>query len=79
MCQTNSRFYSPALLAEYAYVLAIGAKLYTVTDVKDLYDWEVEHLDAHPLFRRLTEDEMVGCRFFIFSTFLRRHSNKMKS
>jgi len=38
-------------------VLAEGGKLYTVTDVKDLYDWEVMHLSNHPLFEQVSEEE----------------------
>ncbi|KAJ3348194.1 tRNA (guanine-N(7)-)-methyltransferase (tRNA(m7G46)-methyltransferase) [Kappamyces sp. JEL0680] len=32
----------------------------TWTDVKDLHDWMVKHLDEHPLFRRLSEQELEG-------------------
>jgi tRNA (guanine-N7-)-methyltransferase len=37
-----------------------------VTDVLDLHEWMVKHLDAHVLFRRLpnemlTEDPVVQC------------------
>ncbi len=28
-----------------------------ISDVKDLYNWEVEHLELHPLFERVPEDE----------------------
>jgi len=51
------RIINPSLLSEYAYVLAKGGLLYTVTDVKDLHDWMVEHLAAHPSFKRLTLEE----------------------
>ena len=47
------RIISPQLLAEYAYVLAIGARVYLATDVKDLYDWMVGHFNDHPLFQSL--------------------------
>lgn len=33
--------------------------VYTVTDVKDLHDWMVLHLENHPLFQRLTQEELV--------------------
>ena len=46
------RIINETLLAEYAYVLREGGRLYTVTDVEDLFEWEVKHLTAHPLFRR---------------------------
>ena len=29
-----------------------------MTDVKDLHDWMVQHFEAHPLFQRLTEDDL---------------------
>ena len=44
-------------MSEYAYILRPQGKLYTCTDVKDLHEWMVLHLDAHPLFRRLTAEE----------------------
>jgi tRNA (guanine-N7-)-methyltransferase len=52
------RIISSALLAVYAYVLREGGMLYTVTDVKELYEWMMSHLDAHPLFERVSEDEL---------------------
>jgi tRNA (guanine-N7-)-methyltransferase len=53
------RIVSERLLSEYAFLLKpeVG-RLYCITDVKDLHDWHVEKCDAHPLFERLTEDEM---------------------
>ncbi|KAJ3411799.1 tRNA (guanine-N(7)-)-methyltransferase (tRNA(m7G46)-methyltransferase) [Chytridiales sp. JEL 0842] len=54
----RQRIVTPQLLAEYAYILRPGGIIYTVTDVKDLHDWMVKHLDAHPLFERLSKDEM---------------------
>ncbi len=35
-----------------------GGLLYTVTDVKDLYEWEKEHCNSHPLFELITESEI---------------------
>jgi tRNA (guanine-N7-)-methyltransferase len=54
----RARIITPQLLAEYAYILRPQGILYTATDVKDLHDWMVKHLDNHPLFERLTEAEM---------------------
>eukprot|EP00794_Sanderia_malayensis_P016815 gene16815-18511_t len=51
------RIISPALLAEYAYVLSIGGRVYTITDVHELHLWMTEHLKNHPLFRELAPDE----------------------
>lgn len=51
------RIISTQLLAEYAYVLAIGATVYIATDVKELYEWMCTHFTNHPLFLQLTEAE----------------------
>ncbi|VDP10310.1 unnamed protein product [Heligmosomoides polygyrus] len=51
------RIITPGLLAEYAYVLRPGGIVYTITDVKDLHEWMVQHLSEHPLFERLTKEE----------------------
>eukprot|EP00760_Papus_ankaliazontas_P004925 PhM_4_TR12275/c0_g1_i2/m.105537/K03439/trmB, METTL1; tRNA (guanine-N7-)-methyltransferase len=52
------RIMGPTLVAEYAYVLAPGGRLYTVSDVADLEEWMVAQLDACPLFRRLPQSEV---------------------
>ncbi|KAJ3255586.1 tRNA (guanine-N(7)-)-methyltransferase (tRNA(m7G46)-methyltransferase) [Chytriomyces hyalinus] len=54
----KARIITPQLLAEYAFILKPGGIIYTVTDVRDLHEWMVKHLDAHPLFARLTESEL---------------------
>lgn len=54
----KARIISPALCAEYAYVLRPGGVVYTVTDVEDLHNWMVRHLDDHPLFSRMDEKEL---------------------
>uniref|UniRef100_A0A1I8H7Q5 tRNA (guanine-N(7)-)-methyltransferase n=3 Tax=Macrostomum lignano TaxID=282301 RepID=A0A1I8H7Q5_9PLAT len=54
------RIISPALLAEYAYVLRPGGRLYTATDVPELHDWIVQHAACHPLFRQLSPDELAS-------------------
>lgn len=53
------RIISSSLLAEYAYVLEEGGILYTVTDVEELHQWMVKHLTEHPLFRRMTDEELA--------------------
>ena len=53
------RIINETLLAEYAYVLKENeGRLYTVTDVKDLFEWMTKHLEAHPLFERLSDADM---------------------
>ncbi|CAM0138508.1 tRNA (guanine-N(7)-)-methyltransferase (tRNA(m7G46)-methyltransferase) [Umbelopsis sp. WA50703] len=53
----KARIISNTLLAEYAYIMRVGGILYTITDVRDLHEWMVEHLDAHPLFERIPDEE----------------------
>ncbi|XP_044755232.1 tRNA (guanine-N(7)-)-methyltransferase [Coccinella septempunctata] len=54
------RIINQCLLAEYAYLLAIGGIVYTITDVKDLHEWMVTHFSSHPLFSRLSDEELVS-------------------
>ncbi|KAF9437418.1 tRNA (guanine-N(7)-)-methyltransferase (tRNA(m7G46)-methyltransferase) [Entomortierella beljakovae] len=56
----KARIITPTLLSEYAYVLRPGGIVYTISDVKDLHLWMVKHLDAHPLFVKIPEDELVN-------------------
>ncbi|KAJ1677095.1 tRNA (guanine-N(7)-)-methyltransferase (tRNA(m7G46)-methyltransferase), partial [Spiromyces aspiralis] len=44
----------------YAYALRVGGIVYTITDVKDLHDWMVKHLDDHPLFERIPDSELAN-------------------
>ncbi|GMM36061.1 tRNA (guanine46-N7)-methyltransferase [Saccharomycopsis crataegensis] len=53
----KARIITNTLLSEYAYVLKDGGIIYTITDVLDLHEWMVKHLDYHPLFERLTKEE----------------------
>ncbi|XP_054715468.1 tRNA (guanine-N(7)-)-methyltransferase-like [Uloborus diversus] len=53
------RIISPQLLSEYAFVLKTGGIVYTITDVKELHDWMVKHLDEHPLFKRISDEKLV--------------------
>ncbi|CAG8459312.1 10485_t:CDS:2 [Cetraspora pellucida] len=53
----KARVITNQLLAEYAYVLRVGGIIYTISDVKDLHEWMVRHLDEHPLFERISDEE----------------------
>ncbi|CAH2073762.1 unnamed protein product, partial [Iphiclides podalirius] len=46
------------LLSEYAYVLAEEGIVYTITDVKDLHEWMVNHFVDHPLFEKIPDAEL---------------------
>ena len=54
----KARIVSTTLNSEYAFVLRPGGIVYTITDVEDLSTWMVKHFDAHPLFQRVTQDEV---------------------
>ncbi|KAK7099083.1 tRNA (guanine-N(7)-)-methyltransferase B-like [Littorina saxatilis] len=54
------RIISSTLLAEYAYVTRIGGLVYTITDVKDLHDWMVQHFTDFPLFERMSDEQLEG-------------------
>lgn len=53
------RIISPTLLAEYAYTLRIGGLVYTNTDVEEVHEWIVQHFSDHPLFSRVTEEQLA--------------------
>lgn len=64
------RIINQALLTEYSYVLRQGGLIYTITDVKDLHEWIVKHMDEHPLYERLGDVELVRylfLRFYLFN------------
>ncbi|XP_064408596.1 tRNA (guanine-N(7)-)-methyltransferase [Latimeria chalumnae] len=52
------RIISSMLLAEYAYVLRLGGLVYTITDVDEVHDWMVKHFTEHPLFERVSLEEL---------------------
>ncbi|KAI3406645.2 hypothetical protein KGF56_000491 [Candida oxycetoniae] len=52
----KARIITNTLLSEYAYALREGGVIYTITDVEDLHNWMVKHLDEHPLFQRLSKE-----------------------
>lgn len=56
--KSKNRIISPTLLAEYAYILRPDGILYTITDVEDLHNWMVKHLNAFPLFERIPDDDL---------------------
>lgn len=58
--KSKNRIISSTLLAEYAFILRPGGILYTITDVEDLHEWMVKHLEAFPLFQRLTDRDLDG-------------------
>ncbi|KAI0450781.1 putative methyltransferase-domain-containing protein [Xylaria acuta] len=53
----KARIVSTTLNSEYAYVIRPGGIVYTITDVEDLHHWMVGHLEAHPSFERISDEE----------------------
>ncbi len=53
------RIIQQTLLAEYAYILAPGGMIYTITDVEELGNWMQKHLNEHPLFERVSDEELA--------------------
>lgn len=72
------RIINDALLAEYAYACAIGAVVYIATDVKELYDWMVDHFTRHQLFERLEESELKGDKMIELITTTTEESKKVE-
>ena len=54
-CNKRRRIINTALLTDYAYILKDGGKVYVVTDVEDLHNWQVSKLEEHPMFERLPD------------------------
>ncbi|TIC30935.1 gamma-glutamyltranspeptidase [Wallemia mellicola] len=54
----KARIITQTLLSEYAYVLAPNAMLFNITDVPDLFSWMQMHLEKHPLFERIPDEEL---------------------
>ncbi|PIK42523.1 tRNA (guanine-N(7)-)-methyltransferase [Apostichopus japonicus] len=51
------RIINQTLLAEYAYLLAEGGIVYTISDVKEVHEWMVQHFSEHQLFEAVSEEE----------------------
>mmetsp|Transcript_30617 Transcript_30617/g.67813 ORF Transcript_30617/g.67813 Transcript_30617/m.67813 type:complete len:294 (+) Transcript_30617:69-950(+) len=54
------RIINTTLITEYAYLMAPGGMLYTITDVKELGEWMRAKLDAHPMFERISDDDLAA-------------------
>ncbi|KAL8994429.1 MAG: hypothetical protein Q9169_005599 [Polycauliona sp. 2 TL-2023] len=53
----KARIVSLTLNSEYAFAMRPGGIVYTITDVEDLHNWMVKHLDEHLSFERLSKEE----------------------
>lgn len=54
------RIINTSLITEYAYLLAPGGWIYTITDVPELGTWMREKLAAHPMFDPVSEEELAA-------------------
>jgi len=55
----KARIITSTLLTEYAYFLSLTGMLYTITDVEPLHIWMTSHLEGHPLFERIPDEEYL--------------------
>ncbi|EAY21285.1 hypothetical protein TVAG_166600 [Trichomonas vaginalis G3] len=55
------RIISQQLLDEYAFIMKGGARMYLVTDVRQYFEYAVPLLEAHPLFKRITDLDSDKC------------------
>ena len=53
----KARIVSSTLNSEYAFVTRMGGVVYTITDVEDLHQWMVHHLETHPAFERISKED----------------------
>lgn len=53
----RKRIVNTSLLTDYAYMMRTGGKVYIVTDVEDLHNWQVSKLEEHPMFERVEGEE----------------------
>jgi len=44
-------------LIEYAYLLKKGGRIYSITDVLDLHEWNDLHMSQNKLFKKVPEEE----------------------
>lgn len=51
-------------LSDYAFVLKPKGRIYCITDVEELHNWHVEHLEKHSMFRKLEKEEQEADPFF---------------
>uniref|UniRef100_A0A6U0J4P5 tRNA (guanine-N(7)-)-methyltransferase n=2 Tax=Micromonas pusilla TaxID=38833 RepID=A0A6U0J4P5_MICPS len=52
------RIIQSSLLAEFAYTLAIGGRVYTVTDVAELASWMTAKINSQPCFERVSTEDL---------------------
>ena len=57
---TDPPVHRQQLLNEYAYFLAPGGILYTITDVKELHEWMARHGEEHACFQRIPDADLVS-------------------
>ena len=51
------RIINRSLLTEYVYLLAEGGRIYSITDVKDLHDWNYTYLSQHSMLQEVNDDD----------------------
>ncbi len=54
------RIIGVGFLAEYTYLLKKGGRIYSITDVKDLHDWNDSHMAQNKLLKKISEEELAN-------------------
>lgn len=52
------RIIGTGFLTEYAYLLKQGGRIYSITDVLELHEWNDLHMSQNKQFRKLTNEEL---------------------
>eukprot|EP00960_Hanusia_phi_P009047 260909-Hanusia_phi.AAC.2 len=63
--ENKGRFHNIAVVRTNA-MKCIANFFVKVTDVKELHDWQVEHLDAHPVIQAEVDDTLTRCWIQLF-------------
>ena len=79
-CNHRRRIISQQLLDEYAHFIRPGGLVYTITDVEELGKWMQGHLDRHPMFLRVSDEELErdGDEAFAFLPTASEEAQKVK-
>ncbi|CAD8156020.1 unnamed protein product [Paramecium pentaurelia] len=62
------RIVNPGLLSEYAYLLKSNGRIYCITDVEELHNWHVQHLEKHKMFKRVQDVEQDSTAKLIWNS-----------
>ena len=62
----RKRIINKYLLNDYSYLIKIGGRLYIITDVEELFEWEVFMIKQNPCFKEISKEECEKDKFVDF-------------